>query len=183
MTGPILTSDIRTPNLCSFWRPAIKLQCKQRKFAWDHKIVRKFRWFRNIPYSEIFYSVDSSLGRVPVCNAGDPGSIPGGGALNVCVQGEVLGRNVIHYVPELDPSHHLQGHNICHYVPVTPPPPPTTAIFRTFKKSTAPYKVHNMGLRYIKYLRSLDLSLTCGCLLILVIQVYQKSCLTCIIGT
>ncbi len=22
--------------------------------------------------------------------------------------------------------------------------------FRTFKKSTAPYKVHNMGLRYIK---------------------------------
>ncbi len=24
--------------------------------------------------------------------------------------------------------------------------------FRTFKKSTAPYKVHNMGLRYIKYL-------------------------------
>ncbi len=25
--------------------------------------------------------------------------------------------------------------------------------FRTFKKSTAPYKVHNMGLRYIKMLR------------------------------
>ncbi len=24
--------------------------------------------------------------------------------------------------------------------------------FRTFKKSTAPYKVHNMGLRYIKKL-------------------------------
>jgi hypothetical protein len=24
--------------------------------------------------------------------------------------------------------------------------------FRTFKKSTAPYKVHNMGLRYIKVL-------------------------------
>ncbi len=23
--------------------------------------------------------------------------------------------------------------------------------FRTFKKSTAPYKVHNMGLRYIKF--------------------------------
>jgi hypothetical protein len=27
--------------------------------------------------------------------------------------------------------------------------------FRTFKKSTAPYKVHNMGLRYIKNLHSL----------------------------
>jgi hypothetical protein len=37
-----------------------------------------------------------------------------------------------------------------HYVPLTPPPPQTTAIFRTFRKSTAPYKVHNMGLRYIK---------------------------------
>ncbi len=38
-----------------------------------------------------------------------------------------------------------------HYVPVAPPPPPTTAIFRNFKKSTAPCKVHNMGLRYIKF--------------------------------
>ncbi len=37
-----------------------------------------------------------------------------------------------------------------HYVRVPPPLPLTTAIFRTFKKSTAPYKVHNMGLRYIK---------------------------------
>ncbi len=26
--------------------------------------------------------------------------------------------------------------------------------FRTFKKSTAPYKVHNMGLRYIKHCTS-----------------------------
>jgi hypothetical protein len=32
------------------------------------------------------------------------------------------------------------------------PPPPTTAIFRTFKKSRALYKVHNMGLRYIKFI-------------------------------
>jgi hypothetical protein len=32
------------------------------------------------------------------------------------------------------------------------PPPPTPAIFRTFKKSKALYKVHNMGLRYIKVL-------------------------------
>ncbi len=39
-----------------------------------------------------------------------------------------------------------------HYVRVTPPPPPTTAIFRTFKKSTALYKVHNMGFRYIKFI-------------------------------
>ncbi len=32
-----------------------------------------------------------------------------------------------------------------HYVPVASPNPPTTAIFRNFKKSTAPCKVHNMG--------------------------------------
>jgi hypothetical protein len=50
------------------------------------------------------------------------------------------------------PSHHLQVHNIFHYVPVTPPPPHQQPFFRTFKKSTAPYKVHNMGLRYIKRL-------------------------------
>ncbi len=31
----------------------------------------------------------------------------------------------------------------------TPPPPPQQLFFRTFKKSTAPYKVHNMSLRYI----------------------------------
>ncbi len=32
------------------------------------------------------------------------------------------------------------------------PPPHQQPFFRTFKKSTAPYKVHNMGLRrYIKY--------------------------------
>jgi len=35
-----------------------------------------------------------------------------------------------------------------HYIPVAPPP--TTAIFRNFKNTTAPCKVHNMGLRYIK---------------------------------
>jgi hypothetical protein len=37
-----------------------------------------------------------------------------------------------------------------HYIPVAPPPPKTTAIFRDFKKSTAMCKVHNVVLRYIK---------------------------------
>ncbi len=37
-----------------------------------------------------------------------------------------------------------------HNVPITPPPHPhQQPFFRAFKKSTAPYKVHNMGLRYI----------------------------------
>ncbi len=35
----------------------------------------------------VMYCVDSSLGRVPACNAGDPGSIPGGGKFIVCLQG------------------------------------------------------------------------------------------------
>ncbi len=34
----------------------------------------------------------SSLGRVPTCDAGDPGLIPSGGNLNVCLQ---LGSRVI----------------------------------------------------------------------------------------
>jgi hypothetical protein len=29
--------------------------------------------------------------------------------------------------------------------------PEKQPFFRTFKKSTAPYKVHNMGFRYIKF--------------------------------
>jgi hypothetical protein len=29
--------------------------------------------------------LDSSIGRMPACDAGNPGSIPGGGNLNVCL--------------------------------------------------------------------------------------------------
>ena len=40
-----------------------------------------------IPDPQLWYKcLDSSLGRVPACDAGDPGSIPGGGNLNVCLQ-------------------------------------------------------------------------------------------------
>jgi hypothetical protein len=44
-----------------------------------------------------------------------------------------------------------------HYIPVATLPPQTTAIFRDFKKSTAMCKVHNVGLRYIKYTQSISL--------------------------
>ncbi len=40
----------------------------------------------NIPDPQHWYKLDSSLGRVPTCDAGDPGSIPVGGKLNVCLQ-------------------------------------------------------------------------------------------------
>ncbi len=46
---------------------------------------------------------------MPAWYAGDPGSISGGGKFTVCLQGEVLVCILIHYVPVLDPSHHLQG--------------------------------------------------------------------------
>ncbi len=60
----------------------------------------------------------------------------------------LLVHSEIYYVPVLLPSHPLQVHNIFHYVPVTSPPH-QQPFSRTFKKSTAPYKVHNLGLRYI----------------------------------
>ncbi len=54
----------------------------------------------------ISYSVDSSLGRVPACQAGGPGSIPGRCSSIFGIWREVLGRNLyIHYVPVL-------GHNV-----------------------------------------------------------------------
>ena len=40
------------------------------------------------------YSVDSALGRVPACNAGGPGSIPGRCSSIFGIWREVLGRNV-----------------------------------------------------------------------------------------
>jgi hypothetical protein len=40
-------------------------------------------WIRNTGIS----CLDSSLGRVPAYDACDPGPIPGGGKLNVCLQG------------------------------------------------------------------------------------------------
>ena len=49
-----------------------------------------------------------------------------------------------------------------HYIPVAPPLPQTTAIFRDFKKSTAMCKVHNVGrdnLRGQKSLGPLKMSL------------------------
>jgi hypothetical protein len=67
---------------------------------------------------------------------------------------QLLVRNVMHYVPVLLPKPHLVVHNVFHYVPL-PHPPPHQPFFRTFKKSTAPYKVHNMRLRYIKIRKTL----------------------------
>jgi hypothetical protein len=52
--------------------------------------------------------LDSSLGTVPACDAGDPGSIPGGGNLNVCLQlGSRVIINIMHLF--LHPPHPTTG--------------------------------------------------------------------------
>jgi hypothetical protein len=43
-----------------------------------------------VPNSQRISCLDSSLGMVPACDAGNPGLIPGGGKLNVCLQGALL---------------------------------------------------------------------------------------------
>jgi hypothetical protein len=52
--------------------------------------------------------LDSSLGRVPACVTGDPGSIPGRGNLNVCLQlGSRVIINIMHLF--LHPPHPTTG--------------------------------------------------------------------------
>ncbi len=43
-----------------------------------------------VPNNQRISFLDSSLGRVPACDAGDPGSNPGGGKLKICLQGALL---------------------------------------------------------------------------------------------
>jgi hypothetical protein len=51
--------------------------------------------------------LDSSLDRVPACDAGDPGSIPSGGNLNVCLQlGSRVIINIMHLFLHPPPPHH-----------------------------------------------------------------------------
>ena len=64
----------------------------------------------NIPDPQNWYKLScSSLGRVPACDAGDPGSLPGGGNLNVCLQ---LGSRVIINIMQLF-LHHPPPHPRC----------------------------------------------------------------------
>ncbi len=55
--------------------------------------------------------LDSFLGRVPAYESCDPGSIPGGGNLNVCLQlGSRVIINIMHLF--LHPPHPPQVHNV-----------------------------------------------------------------------
>ncbi len=57
-----------------------------------------------VPFGpRIVSRLDSSLGRVPACDAGDPSSIPGGGKLNVCPlpDGQLTSTHYSQYKPVL----------------------------------------------------------------------------------
>jgi hypothetical protein len=85
---------------------------------------------------------------------GDPGSIPGRCSSIFGIWREVLGHNVYmtsqYFFPAIIYrdiiSHITSTYRYIMY------------FFRTLKKSTAPYKVHNMGLRYIKFISTANLS-------------------------
>jgi hypothetical protein len=77
-----------------------------------------------------------------------PGSIPGRCSSIFGIWREVLGRNVYitsqYFIPAIIYRDIISHITITYrYI---------MYFFRTFKKSTAPYKVHNMGLRYIKFI-------------------------------
>ena len=81
---------------------------------------------------------------------GGPGSIPGRCSSIFGIWREVLGRNVYIMSQYFFPA--IIYRDIISHITITYRY--IMYFFRTFKKSTAPYKVHNMGLRYIKAILS-----------------------------
>ncbi len=77
--------------------------------------------------------------------AGGPGSIPGRCSSIFGIWRDVLGRNVYITSQYFFPA--IIYRDIISHITITYRY--IMYFFRTFKKSTAPYKVHNMGLRYI----------------------------------
>jgi hypothetical protein len=72
-----------------------------------------------IPDPQHWYKLpclDSSLGRVPACDAGDTGLIPVGGKLNVCLQLKSRVRvNIMHlflHPPTPPQVHNVESHNL-----------------------------------------------------------------------
>ena len=96
-------------------------------------------------HTHIMYRFHSSMVECPHSITGGLGSIPGRCSSIFGIWREVLGRNVYimsqYFFPAIIYrdiiSHITSTYSYIMY------------FFRTFKKSTAPYKVHNMGLRYI----------------------------------
>ncbi len=97
-------------------------------------------------HTHIMYRFHSSMVERPHSIRGGPGSIPGRCNSIFGIWREVLGRNVYIISQQFFPAviyRDIISHITSTYRDIM-------YFFRTFKKSTAPYKVHNMGLRYIK---------------------------------
>ena len=84
-------------------------------------------------------------GKMLACHAGGSGSIPGRRSSIFGIWREVLGHNVYITSQYFFPA--IIYRDIISHITITYRY--IMYFFRTFKKSTAPYKVHNMGLRYI----------------------------------
>ncbi len=99
-------------------------------------------------------------GKMLACHAGGPGSIPRRCSSIFGIWREVLGHNVYitsHYFFPAIIYRDIISHITITYRYIM-------YFFRTFKKSTAPYKVHNMGLRYRIFNSNLELrNLVCSC--------------------
>jgi hypothetical protein len=90
-------------------------------------------------HNHIMYRFHSSVVERPHSISGDPGSIPRRCSSIFGIWREVLGHIVYIIYRDIPVISHITiTYRYIMY------------FFRTFKKSTAPYKVHNMGLRYIK---------------------------------
>ncbi len=92
------------------------------------------------------YRFHSSMVEHPHSIRGGPGSIPGRCSSIFGIWREVLGRNVYIISQYFFPA--IMYRDIISHITSTYRY--IMYFFRTFKKSTVPYKVHNMGLRYIK---------------------------------
>jgi hypothetical protein len=91
-------------------------------------------------HTHIMYRFHSSMVERPHSIRRGPGSIPGRCSSIFGIWREVLGRK--YFFPAIIYRDIISHITITYrYI---------MYFFRTFKKSTAPYKVHNMGLRYIK---------------------------------
>ncbi len=92
------------------------------------------------------YRFQSSMVERPHSIRGGPGSIPGRCSSIFGIWRELLGRNVYitsqYFFPAIIYRDIISHITITYWY--------IMYFFRTFKKSTAPYKVRNMGLRYIK---------------------------------
>ncbi len=96
-------------------------------------------------HTHIMYRFHSSMVERPHSIRGGPGSIPGRCSSIFGIWREVLGRNVYITSQYFFPA--IIYRDIISHITITYRY--IMYFFRTFKKSTVPYKVHNMGLRYI----------------------------------